>query len=260
MGASLGGGSGPVSDLNLTPLIDIVLVVLIIMMVNIPIQIEEMGVKLPSSKPNPPQTDNPPEQLVVAVYEDGDIALNRRLMTRDVMFYELTRRLRPLREKRVFVDAHETVKYGVVVGMVDMAREAGASMVGLARMKDAGPLAATSVAPGALPRGVIPGSPRCTGALGEADADRVLKPLLPSIQQCYFTALAANTDLSGHLTLRAVIGPSGEHMEDPAIHSGDLESDEVRECITALLPNLKYPALGAGKTAIALHPILFSSG
>jgi biopolymer transport protein ExbD len=60
MGAKLGGGGGAVSDINMTPLIDIVLVVLIIMMVNMPIQIEEMGVKLPgvSDKP-PPRTDTP---------------------------------------------------------------------------------------------------------------------------------------------------------------------------------------------------------
>ena len=260
MGASLGGGDGPVADMNLTPLIDIVLVVLIIMMVNIPIQIEEMGVKLPSSKP-PPKTDSPPpEQLVDAMYADGDVALNRRMMTREVLFYELTRRLRPLAKKRVFVDADSTVKYGDVVGMVDLSREAGASMVGLARMKEAGPLPATSVAPGALPRGVIPGSPKCSGALGEAEADRVLKPLLGNIQQCYFTELATQPELSGHLTIRAVVGPNGEHMEPPTISSGDLESDAVRECITEILPNLKYPALGSGKTAIALHPILFSSG
>jgi len=50
MGAQL-GTKGAISDINMTPLIDIVLVVLIIMMVNIPIQIEEMGLKLPSNVP-----------------------------------------------------------------------------------------------------------------------------------------------------------------------------------------------------------------
>ena len=74
MGAAL-HKKGAMSDLNLTPLIDIVLVVLIIMMVNIPIQIEEMGVKLPSSITPPPQTETPPEQLVIAIYEDGTLAL-----------------------------------------------------------------------------------------------------------------------------------------------------------------------------------------
>ena len=66
MGAQL-GNSGAFSDINMTPLIDIVLVVLIIMMVNIPIQIEEMGLKLPSPLPPPPPPDVPVEQLVIAI-------------------------------------------------------------------------------------------------------------------------------------------------------------------------------------------------
>ena len=45
MGAQL-GGSGAFNDINMTPLIDIVLVVLIIMMVSIPIQVNELGVKV----------------------------------------------------------------------------------------------------------------------------------------------------------------------------------------------------------------------
>jgi len=261
MGASLAGGSGPVSDINMTPLIDIVLVVLIIMMVNIPIQIEEMGVKLPSAEKT--NTKNPPnvDQLVVAIYKDGDLALNRRVMTEEVLFYEVTRRLRPMGEKRVFIDADPTVDYGRVVDMVDMAREAGASQVGLARMKEAGPLEATSVAPGAMPRGVTAGSPKVVGGLTEKKADLALKPLLGNIQQCYFGRLAAKPDLSGRLTIRGVVGPDGEHMEPPKVQSaGTLEDEELVTCIEELLPALKYPALGEGKTAIALHPILFSPG
>ena len=100
MGASLGTGDGPNAELNLTPLIDIVLVVLIIMMVNIPIQIEEMNIKLPD--PDPPDVIEPCpdcEQLVIALYGEGDMALNRKQMKEDVMLYEITRRLRPMNPK-----------------------------------------------------------------------------------------------------------------------------------------------------------------
>ena len=56
MGAKVGTDSS-FDDLNLTPLIDVVLVVLIIMMVSIPIQVQEMGVKVPdpNQQPKPPR-------------------------------------------------------------------------------------------------------------------------------------------------------------------------------------------------------------
>ena len=59
MGAKV-GTDGAFDDMNLTPLIDVVLVVLIIMMVSIPIQVQEMGIKVPDPRAGPlPKTDEP---------------------------------------------------------------------------------------------------------------------------------------------------------------------------------------------------------
>jgi len=261
MGAQLAGGDGPVSDLNLTPLIDIVLVVLIIMMVNIPIQIEEMGIKLPSPiPPEEPLPDNP-DQLVIALYEDGDMALNRKLMTEETMFYEVTRRLRPMEHKNVFIDAAPTVLYGRIVDMVDLAREAGAAKVGLAKLKESGPLEATGVSQGAMPRGVIPGSPRVLGETSEKIADTALKLILPTIEKCYYDQLASKPDINGRVVLRYGIGPEGEHLDDPMIQAGATLDDEATlECIEKVMPMLDFPALGAGNTARVMYPILFSPG
>jgi biopolymer transport protein ExbD len=261
MGAKVGNADGPEGDLNLTPLIDIVLVILIIMMVNIPIQIEEMGVKLPGSQVSQRNDSPPADQLVVAVYENGDLALNRRLMTEEVLFYEVTRRLRPMSKKNVFIDAAAGIDYGRVVDMVDLAREAGAAKVGLARMKDSGPAEATSVAPGAMPRGVILGSPKVVGALSEKKADAAIRKLLPTFRACYDKALAASPGLSGRLTVRATVGPMGEHMSEPKIQGGaTLEDDALKACVEAVLPNLAFEPLGEQKTAVALFPVLFSPG
>lgn len=264
MGASLGGGGGPVADMNLTPLIDIVLVVLIIMMVNIPIQIEEMNLKVPGPKPEnpPPPPKDPPEQLVIALYDNGDIALNRRLMKEQVLEYEVSRRLRPMAKKIVFIDSDPEVDYGRVVDMVDLARGAGAATVGLARLKDSGPLKATSVAPGSLPKGVIKGSVNCVGKFGETEADPIIDPLMGSVTACYNTALAAKPDLSGSIRVRVVLGPQGEFMEEPNLEPGpDMKGEtEMLECITALLPSMKFPPLGEGNTAVCRYPLLFSPG
>jgi len=264
MGASLGSSTGPVSDLNLTPLIDIVLVVLIIMMVNIPIQIEEMGIKLPSPVPPEEQEENNnPDQLVIALYggEEGKIALNRKLMNEETMFYEITRRLRPMEHKNVFIDADPSVLYGRIVDMVDLAREAGAAKVGLAKLKESGPLEITSVAQGAMPRGVIYGSPRVLGASDAKQADGALTPLKPHIQKCYYDQLATKPDVNGRVVLRYGVGPSGEHLDEPRIQAGATLEDELTlECIEKLLPKLKYPPLGEGNTAGITFPILFSPG
>jgi biopolymer transport protein TolR len=184
MGASL-GTNRVMAEMNLTPLIDIVLVVLIIMMVNIPIQVEEMGIKLPSNVKVQVPTEIPPEQLVIAVYEDGSLALNRRLMTEEVLFYEVTRRLRPMAHKNVFIDAAPNTEYGRVVDMMDLSREAGASKVGLARLKPDGPLPATSVAPGSMPKGVHVGLAITVGVLSQRQADRSIKPFMATYEACY---------------------------------------------------------------------------
>lgn len=262
MGGKLGTGGGAVSDINMTPLIDIVLVVLIIMMVNMPIQIEEMGIKLPGEKTDttPPPPDSA-EQLVVALYKDGKLALNRRLMTEDVLLYEVTRRLRPLTKKNVFIDAAAEVPYGQLVHLVDLAREAGAAKVGLARMKETGPLEATSVHPGSMPRGITVGSPRVVGGITEKQADDAFKAVVPKIRACYNQALALDRSLSGRLLIKTTIGPKGNHMEPPKFARGsELESQALRDCIAPLLPTIVYQPLGDQETAVAQYPVLFSPG
>jgi biopolymer transport protein ExbD len=260
MGAQL-GSSGTISDINMTPLIDIVLVVLIIMMVNIPIQVEEMGVKLPSTVVNNPPPKEKIEQLVIAVYEDERVALNKRVMNNDVLFYEVTRRLRPMSKKIVFIDAHPELPYGIVIDMMDLAREAGAEKVAFAKLKELGPSEPTSVAPGAMPRGVIAGSPSVVGEMTEKQADTHFRPMLPVAKSCYASALGASPELSGRLIVRVDVGPQGEIMDSGVVAGGTtLEDQGVIDCIMEQVPALEYPELGEQKTARVHYPLLFSPG
>ncbi|HHO50660.1 MAG TPA: biopolymer transporter ExbD [Deltaproteobacteria bacterium] len=262
MGAQL-GASGTMSDINMTPLIDIVLVVLIIMMVNIPIQIEEMGLKLPSSKAPIQENRTDVEQLLIAVYDDGKIALNRRAMTKEKMFYELQRRLRSSEKKNVFVDAHVDVEYGTVVDMVDLAREAGAAKVGLAKLKDGGPLPVNSVDEGGMPRGIFFGSPTVATAGGNIDevkADAALQKIKGRINACYVQRLGARPGLSGKYMVYVAVGPQGELLEPPEIQADTMNDLDLRDCIKAVLPELRYEPLGPQMTAGIRYSILFSPG
>lgn len=264
MGAQL-GAKGGMSEINMTPLIDIVLVVLIIMMVNMPIDIESLGVKVPGPVENdpPPPPDTPPDQLVVALYKDGTLALNRRLMTDEQLFYEITRRLRAMDNKNVFIDADSSVPWVTVVHAMDTARLAGAAKVGLAKLKDSGPQAPTSVASGSAPRGITVGTPVVVGALDQELADAALQPWKATIEKCYLDQLPLSPEMNGRVMGRVSVGPKGEIM-DHKITSSTLEGGDpakaVETCVDGILGQLTFAPLGDQKTALAQYPLLFSPG
>lgn len=258
MGAQV-GSKGAFSDINMTPLIDIVLVVLIIMMVNIPIQIEEMGLNLPSNDPSPPPPPTNAEQLVIALYEKGEVALNRRIVKEDELAYEVMRRLKPMTNKIVFIDAHPLAEYGKVVDLIDLSRESGAVKVAFAKMKETGPLEATEVSPGALPRGVTFGSPTVVGEMTERKAYERFEPMQGQISGCYNTALAANPQLAGRVILRADIGPQGELMMHEVI-TDSTNDKALTECMDNVVSGLRFDELGEGKTARIHYPFLLSPG
>jgi biopolymer transport protein ExbD len=130
---------GPDSEINVTPLIDIVLVMLIIFMVAVPIKIDEIAANLPKDTQVVEPEAMPEDQLVVMGWEDGAIGLNKIPMERDKIYEELRIRLKFKKSRVVFVDAHPAVKVGTIVQLMDIAREAGAERVAMARLKPEGP-------------------------------------------------------------------------------------------------------------------------
>jgi biopolymer transport protein ExbD len=140
-GSSHGGhiqsrpGKPAAHEINVTPLIDVVLVLLIIFMVLTPILIEEMAVNLPEKTETVEQEDMPEQQLVAATCADGTFALNRQVMDLPRMQEEIARQLRSKSSRIVFVDAHPDVDYARVVEMIDVVRAAGAETVGMATLK-----------------------------------------------------------------------------------------------------------------------------
>lgn len=271
MGGKVGTDSA-FDDLNLTPLIDVVLVVLIIMMVSIPIQVQEMGIKVPDPTPDnerPPPPEIPPDQLVLAVYEDGKIALNRRLMQPQKVSFELNRRLRGMAKKNVFIDAHPKVAYSKVVEMIDLARSEGAEKVGLAKEKEDGPQPWTSVDSGAIAKGVYIGSSLINGMMTEKKADGLIQAKKGSIMGCYNAELAKNPAVTGRMMLTVLFNPDGQLYVDPAgaidnpkISGNDLEgaSPEIETCIVEVLKTIAAPPLGEGNTAAVTYPVIFSPG
>lgn len=273
MGASL-GGEGVKAEMNLTPLIDIVLVVLIIMMVNMPVEVQRMGAKLPKppdDTPPPPPAENI-EQLAVALYADGTLALNRRVMSEGTLAYQLGLRLRPMDEKKVFIDAHPDVPYTRVVDMMDIIQTAGGGVlededgnemlpvrIGFAKLKASGPLSPTSVDQGGMPRGVHPGSPVTKGSRTESQADAAFQPKKGLINGCYTQALARNPALTGNVALRIIVAPDGSLM-GVDIAQSDHGDPELNTCILTVGEQFSFPPKDTDSTAIVQYPMLLSPG
>lgn len=146
-------GKPPNGDINVTPLIDVVLVLLIIFMVITPIIINEMAVNLPDKTQTVEQDDLPQDQLVAAVCEDGTVALNTVVMPLPQLEEDVRKRLRTKAQKVVFVDAHPEAPYEQVVVLMDTVRQAGAEKLGVGSLKLADEFRACSpaAAPEALP-------------------------------------------------------------------------------------------------------------
>jgi biopolymer transport protein TolR len=121
--------STTISQINVTPLVDVMLVLLVIFMVTAPIIQQGVQVNLPQAKAAAiPGTD---ELLVVSIAKNGRIYLNDNVMTLD----ELGAKMRAIRsnlaDKQVYVRADQDVRYGLVMQTIAELKQAGIDRVGM---------------------------------------------------------------------------------------------------------------------------------
>ena len=131
MSMDLGGAKGGVkSDINVTPLVDVMLVLLIIMMLVAPMLQQGVSVKLPTAT----NTVDKPEvqgQTVVAIGRDKQMYLNAKLVQESEMATKVNELLENAKEKIVLIKADEEVEYGAVMAAMDQLRQAGIEDIGL---------------------------------------------------------------------------------------------------------------------------------
>ena len=139
-------------DINVTPLVDVVLVLLIIFMVVTPLVERELRVVTPPME----QTDSPPPdskdtQLMLAVRKDGTYAVNDEVIPAAQLKDKLTAMLNARAEKVVFFTADDEANYELAVNALDDAKAAGAKTIGMLTepLPDEAPAAPGAPAPAA---------------------------------------------------------------------------------------------------------------
>ena len=133
MGANVGGGSKFVSEINVTPFVDVMLVLLIIFMVATPMMSQGINVDLPQTK----QVEVLPtesENMVMTVRQDGKIFLDEYPVEMD----DLENKLQVLvkeKNKTLFLQADKNVPYGTVVDIMGRIKAVGIEKLGVVAEK-----------------------------------------------------------------------------------------------------------------------------
>jgi biopolymer transport protein TolR len=130
MAMQMGGSGGVKSDINVTPLVDVMLVLLIIMMIVAPLLQQGVAVTLPIAT-NTSEKPETQEQTVVAITADKRFFVNAVQVQQNDLGRRIETLLEEKKEKIVIIKADEDVEYGAVMEAMDTLRAAGIEDMGL---------------------------------------------------------------------------------------------------------------------------------
>ena len=120
-------GSAAMGDINVTPLVDVVLVLLLVFMVTAPMMSRGIDVTLPAA--NQPQVE-PEDRITVSVTAQGRVYIGDQPVAEPLFVDQLKGRIENMSTRVVYLRADEGLRYGRVIEVVDAIKRAGAEQIG----------------------------------------------------------------------------------------------------------------------------------
>ena len=129
MAMSAGKTGALTNDINVTPMIDVLLVLLIIFMMVIPMSRKALDLQLPDPTPSPENTGPPPSQIVLEVLPGNVFKINSQPVAKAELGKKLKEIYDPRPDKIIFVKGDPKVKYSDVITAMDVARGSGVKVI-----------------------------------------------------------------------------------------------------------------------------------
>ena len=131
MSMAAGGSKGLENDINVTPMIDVLLVLLIIFMAALPSMRKAIDIQLPDPNPQSVPANQNSNQIVLEVLPGGVYLINTEKVDKTRLGPRLKEIYDPRPEKIIFIKGDPTVKYQDVIEAMDIARGSGVKVVGV---------------------------------------------------------------------------------------------------------------------------------
>jgi biopolymer transport protein TolR len=132
MAMSAGGGEGGLTnEINVTPMIDVLLVLLIIFMLVVPMSRKAIDLQLPDPTPTVAPANATSNQIVLEVGPKDYFAINKEVVPRERLSARLKEIYEPRPDKIIFVKGDSAVKYQDVIWAMDVSRGAGVKVIGV---------------------------------------------------------------------------------------------------------------------------------
>ncbi len=130
-----GSGNGEfMSEINVTPFVDVMLVLLIIFMVTAPMMVQGVDVNLPKATAKALKSSE--DRLIISIDNEMKVFINEQVVSVEFLTQKLVAILENLENKDVYLKADKQVPYGIVVNVISKIKKAGVDSLGMITLPD----------------------------------------------------------------------------------------------------------------------------